>query len=399
MERLINDIAARYPDYQEATLCTRFISPEQVQDLLKVYAEKFSLALEPAGESFEGRPVNLIRVGTGSKRILLWSQMHGDEPSATMALFALLNFLYQPGPAAMTATKILSECTLFLLPMLNPDGAARFTRRNAQGIDINRDFLAEISPESKILKRVFTDVRPDVAFNLHDQVASWSVSNSGKPAAISLLAPASDERGTINSARHEAMQVCAAIHAQLKEVVPGHVGRFPDEYEPRAFGDNFQALGASTILIEGGNLPGDPHKQEIGKLVFSSIVAALSAIAGGELSAQNQEAYFSIPENAKRHFHILLRQCPFLAGTKTFRADLGLLGEYRLQEGELQLVYAIEELGDLSAWSGYEELDARECEPIDLSLIRVFEKAHFRLVRGGEPQLHFREGLLMPRRH
>ena len=34
-----------------------------------------------------------------------------------------------------------------MVPMLNPDGAERFQRRNAQGIDINRDALLLQSPE------------------------------------------------------------------------------------------------------------------------------------------------------------------------------------------------------------------------------------------------------------
>ena len=45
------------------------------------------------GESFEGREIHLIRIGSGSDKILLWSQMHGDEPSATPALFDMLHYL------------------------------------------------------------------------------------------------------------------------------------------------------------------------------------------------------------------------------------------------------------------------------------------------------------------
>ena len=45
--------------------------------------------MEQIGESVEGRSINHVQVGSGSTRILLWSQMHGDEPTATSALFDL----------------------------------------------------------------------------------------------------------------------------------------------------------------------------------------------------------------------------------------------------------------------------------------------------------------------
>src|SRR5687767_81877 len=42
--------------------------------------------METLGESVEGRSIHHIRAGTGSTPVLLWSQMHGDEPTATSAL-------------------------------------------------------------------------------------------------------------------------------------------------------------------------------------------------------------------------------------------------------------------------------------------------------------------------
>ena len=67
--------------------------------------------------------------------------MHGDEPTATQAIFDIFNFLqsedFQDEKDAM-----LSNLTVHFLPMLNPDGAERFQRRNLLGIDINRDAIA-----------------------------------------------------------------------------------------------------------------------------------------------------------------------------------------------------------------------------------------------------------------
>ena len=92
-------------------------------------------------------------------RVLLWSQMHGDEPTATAALFDIFEFLrrHRDDP---TVRDILSSLTLHVVPMLNPDGAERFQRRNAQSIDINRDALRLQTPEGRTLKAVRDRFQP-----------------------------------------------------------------------------------------------------------------------------------------------------------------------------------------------------------------------------------------------
>src|SRR5688572_30150473 len=126
--------------------------------------------MERVGESVEGRALNLVQAGSGSFRVLLWSQMHGDEPTATAALFDIFEYLrrHRQDPAVR---QLLSSLTLYFVPMLNPDGAERFQRRNAQGIDINRDALRLQTPEGRTLKAVRDRFSPRIGFNLHNQ--SW----------------------------------------------------------------------------------------------------------------------------------------------------------------------------------------------------------------------------------
>ena len=117
-------------------------------------------AVEKIGESLEGRSISDVRIGSGSTVVLLWSQMHGDEPTATAALFDLFEYLRRHRDEPMVR-RILAQLTLHVVPMLNPDGAERFQRRNAQSIDINRDALRLQTPEGRVLKDAARPAEPE----------------------------------------------------------------------------------------------------------------------------------------------------------------------------------------------------------------------------------------------
>ena len=69
---------------------------------------------------------------------MLWSQMHGDESTATMALADIFRFLVE-APGDSLRERLRNRLTIVFIPMLNPDGAEVFQRENAVGIDVNRD--------------------------------------------------------------------------------------------------------------------------------------------------------------------------------------------------------------------------------------------------------------------
>ena len=108
-----------------------------------------ALRVEAVGSSVEGRKIYHAVVGTGPARILFWSQMHGDEPTATSAILDLLAFFARHRKETWV-DRILRAYTLDFVPMLNPDGAERSQRRNAQGIDINRDARSLATPEGRV---------------------------------------------------------------------------------------------------------------------------------------------------------------------------------------------------------------------------------------------------------
>ena len=379
----IQTILTNYSSFQEKTLTNRFFKHEDIIPLINQLPSTFSVST--LGNSVKGRSIHAVKWGNGKTKVMLWSQMHGDEATGTMTLFDLFNFLQQDNETV----KLLHEnCQLLMIPMVNPDGAAVFTRRNAQQIDINRDFIQTASPESKILKQSRADFEPHFGFNLHDQTTLWSVDETLKPATLSYLAPAYDKALSINQTRGNAMLVIADMFKELNPLLPQHIGLFDDEYEPRAFGDNFQHAGTSTILIEAGGYLNDPEKQQIRKYYFASILSGLISIASKSYEKQNTTNYFAIPQNNKQIFHILIHnlilegitvsvginydECPNDDGMNTYKS------------------YSIQDIGDLSFCDAYEVYDAQHCE---LKGTITFNKApDFELLRDNQSILAFKDG-------
>src|SRR5436190_19313627 len=209
---------------------------------------------ERVGASLEGRSINMITTGTGPFRVLLWSQMHGDEPTATAALFDVFDY-FQRHRADPAVQRILSSLTLYIVPMLNPDGAERFQRRNAQQIDVNRDALSLQTPEGRLLKLLRDRFEPKLGFNLHNQSWGTTVGDPPKPASISLLSVAYDKERSENAGRTLSKKVCAVIRDALEPFASGQIGRYDDEFEVRAFGDNLTLWGTPVVLIETGPFP------------------------------------------------------------------------------------------------------------------------------------------------
>src|SRR5690606_31319461 len=255
-------------------------------------------AVEEIGRSVEGRPLRHVRWGQGPTPVLLWSQMHGDESTASMALADLFRFLGEH-PDHPLVQRIGAGTTLHFLPIVNPDGAARFQRRNAQGIDINRDARALASPEARALHELRERLQPAFGFNLHDQDVGTRVGDSGRGTAIALLAPAYNEAREVNASRAHAIEVAVAIRAVLEPYIGGHIAKWDDTFNPRAFGDLTSKAGVSTILIESGGIDGDRQKQRLRKLNFLALAGALDAIATGSYDGLPHAPYDDLPENGR----------------------------------------------------------------------------------------------------
>jgi len=296
-----------------------------------------------AGESAEGREIRHLTFGQGPVTVLLWSQMHGNESTASMALADIVRFFHE-SPDHPMARRIAEGSTVHMIPMLNPDGAERFQRRNAQGIDVNRDARRLRTPEGRLLKAVNDELQPDFGFNLHDQSAAVRVSGTDRGVAIALLAPAFNEDRDVDDKRRRAMQVATLLIEAVEPLVDDHVAKYDDTFNPRAFGDLMGAWGASTVLIESGAWEDDPQKQHLRETNFVGILAALDAIATGRYAEYDPNVYESLAYNGRRVPDLLIRGGTVaIPGIPTLKADL--LVDYErplLKEGGI-----IADIGDM----------------------------------------------------
>lgn len=374
-----------YETYKEPSLDKRRIKHENLQPLLAHYNNKPGFTVSKVGESIAGRDLSLVSIGTGETQVFLWSQMHGDEPTATQAIFDILKFLESPD-FKTEKKEILSNLTLHFLPMLNPDGAALYQRRNLLGIDINRDALRLQSPEGKTLKRVRDSLNADFGFNLHDQSTYYNAERTEKPATISYLAPAYNYEKDINDVRANAMKVIVFMNDILQKYAVGQVGRYNDDFEPRAFGDNIQKWGTSTILIESGGYTNDIEKQEIRKLNYVSILSAIYTIANGNYKEIEISDYEKIPENDRKLFDLKIEGAKYILNNKSYKIDIGINRLEVNKEDFSDFWYSsrIIDQGDLSTYYGYETLLAEgfiikqgKVYPKQFSNIKDMEKLDF----------------------
>ncbi len=127
------------------------------------------------GHSDDGRPIvaRLLSHGTARRSVLVVGSIAGDEPGGS-AVTRLL-----------ASEPAISGVRLWLIPDMNPDGAARGTRDNGDGVDLNRNFpfrwrhlgmpgsrfysgaRPSSEPESRAIEAFILRIRPTLAIWLH----------------------------------------------------------------------------------------------------------------------------------------------------------------------------------------------------------------------------------------
>ena len=244
-----------------------------------------------------GRPIRAYVRGKGGIRVLIWTQMHGDESASTFAVVDFLHDLQQN-----TTDRIWDKVTLCVVPILNPDGAAAYTRYNGLGVDLNRDARHLTSPESAFLVSLATDFKPHWAFNMHDQRTIFAAGDTNNPATLALLAPSMSETYT-GSVMHRkrAIALIGSAVSQLPKPFYSNIARFDDAFYPLAMGDFFQEKGIATVLVEVGgseNIIRHSGRTLAARFLKEALMVILNPSAQVWHSAPG--TYESLPPNTNR---------------------------------------------------------------------------------------------------
>jgi protein MpaA len=144
------------------------------------------------GRSVRGRPItawHLDNTADGRRTgptVVLIATMHGNEGAPRQILRSL-----RSGPA-------IHGVDLWVVPAYNPDGLAAHTRRNAHGVDLNRNYPYHwvdldgnyesgagpgSEPETRAMMRFLGDVRPDYVLSFHQPL--YGVDTDNKRPAFS----------------------------------------------------------------------------------------------------------------------------------------------------------------------------------------------------------------------
>jgi Zinc carboxypeptidase len=344
-----------FEENKEEKLFGRYIHLDHIEPLLNKFREKNQVQI--IGKSVQEKPIYGLEVGRGKTKILIWSQMHGDESTTTKALFDLLNLLSKNTDFG---TKILENFTLYIIPILNPDGAQLYTRENANKIDLNRDAQNLSQPESKILRTIYNQFQPDFCYNMHDQRTIYAIANTNKPATVSFLAPSYNQEREINNVRKKAIAIITEMNLVLQEFIPNQVGRFDDGFNLNCVGDTFQNLGTPTILFESGHFQGDYQREQTRKFIFMALLASFLAITENLFSEDRIHEYMNIPQNNPAFFDIVYKNVSIYYDNSKNLANIAIQYKEELIENAIHFNAYIAKVGELKGIFGHVEIDANQ---------------------------------------
>ena len=277
----------------------RYISPKKLYDYI-VNLDK-SINVKIIGKSVQKRPIYQLKIGSGSKIILLWSQMHGNETTTTKALFDFIPWL-----TSKSNKEYIKSFTFYIIPQLNPDGAEFYTRNNFNDVDLNRDAIKLSQPESKCLINLYNKINPHFCFNLHGQRTIYSVGDSGKSAVISFLAPSISYKNQLNKAREKSILLIISLFNNLNTHISGHISRYKDDFNENCMGDHFTANNTPTILIEAGHYPNDYKRDITKKHVLNTLICSTLCLFNENYLGNSVNDYFNIPENKEKFVDLIL---------------------------------------------------------------------------------------------
>lgn len=377
-----------FKQYKETSIEGRYITLDSIEPLLSKLNTNNQVKI--IGKSVLEKPIYSYEIGSGKTKILLWSQMHGNESTTTKALFDFFNVLTS---GSELAKRLLENFKFCFIPILNPDGAKLYTRENVNKVDLNRDSKNLSQPESRLLRETFEYFKPDYCYNLHDQRTIFGVGNTGKPATLSFLAPAYNEAREINSSRMKAINLIVGINTVLQQYIPGQIGRFDDSFNINCIGDTFQSLGIPTVLFEAGHYPNDYLREQTRKYVFMALISSFEILAENVVVVNKIDDYLSISQNKDIFYDFIYKNMKINYDGNEIITNFAAQYKEELIENQVCFNAYISKIGELDNCFGHFEYDGRGALYYDKveSFPRIGQKADFCL----NNNMIFQNGLMI----
>ena len=346
-----NDINLFYDKYKSHGLNGRYVTNDHILPLLKALDSDSSFSV--IGNTEQQNPIYSIDYGVGSIKILIWSQMHGNESTTTKSIFDCLNIFN-----SMDDELFYKIFKIKIVPILNPDGAVFYNRYNSNNIDLNRDADNLSQIESRILMNLFNEFKPNFCFNMHDQRSIYSAGNSNNPATLSFLSPSQDINRSISNNRKIAMQIISKVSNELNELIPNQISRFDAAFNINCTGDKFQSLGVATILFEAGHFQNDYSREMSRKYMTIAIYEALLSIVDKSYLNYTTEDYFKIPENKPMFLDLIIKNVVLNNKTNDL-FDVGILFREILDNNNISLIPTVVKIENLNSFFGHRIIDAK----------------------------------------
>ena len=278
---------------------TRTISYAEMKTFLESVDGKGPVHVSIEGSTTKGRSVYLVRLGrtaNPARKIVFYAQQHGNEISSKDALLYLIRDI------AAHPEKLPADTGVWILPMMNPDGAEAGTRVSGARVDLNRDHITLEQPETQALYRVIRRVRPDIAVDCHEfgrASEAWRKKGWEKWPDITM--------DRLNNPLFDAARVAAGERwfgeAAKAEAAAGHpflrytVGGAPPDDEQRHSAPEIDSAmnaigtyGGLSFIIEAAARDGDAVARELGNRVDAYLVLFRMFVKGDGHAAEDRAA-------------------------------------------------------------------------------------------------------------
>ncbi len=231
------------------------------------------LRLASVGKSARGhRDLWLVRAADPAAdqaktlRILVLCRQHGDEPASTEAILGLVHRLAVGGDPSLRAS--LAHVTLYVMPMVNPDGAEANTRVNGVGADLNRDWGVFRQPETRAVADAARRLSPHLVIDAHN----WDGNDEYDADCLEVPRESATPQGRAGHALQQ-----EAVRALAADGYPVHPTAWGADSDPRLAHRWFARRGVLSALVEThAGLPADRADFERRQGMYVALIHALA---------------------------------------------------------------------------------------------------------------------------